>query len=265
MTIERIEYKCCPLCDGSMLTVHKIVKCDGHPVWNEHIPPIIIWVKCNDCSHVFTKGYFDPKDYDKVLLKVQEMQKVRVHEQERLVMGRTISRIKPPLAGGEHRWLDVGFGSGALMMTAEEAGYEVKGLDLRKDNVEAMQNLGYDAIPTTIESFAKVYTELFSVVSMLDVLEHMPFPKDALKAANTLLPMEGVLVVSMPNSGCQLWRFMDETGVNPYWMEIEHYHNFSRKSLYLILHLHGFDPVEYHVSERYRCCMEVTAIKRREA
>jgi hypothetical protein len=50
-------------------------------------------------------------------------------------------------------------------------------------------------------------------------------------------------------------------GVNPYWGEIEHYHNFSRKRLYALLQNHGFKPADYHISERYRVCMEVIAIK----
>jgi protein O-GlcNAc transferase len=43
--------------------------------------------------------------------------------------------------------------------------------------------------------------------------------------------------------------------------EIEHYHNFSRKRLYAHLEEQGFRPVEYHVSERHRVCMDVVAIK----
>jgi hypothetical protein len=31
--------------------------------------------------------------------------------------------------------------------------------------------------------------------------------------------------------------------------------------LYALLQTHGFQPVEYSVSERYRVCMEVIAIK----
>ncbi|MGB8899283.1 MAG: hypothetical protein WCC90_08670 [Methylocella sp.] len=56
-------------------------------------------------------------------------------------------------------------------------------------------------------------------------------------------------------------RRLHANGVNPYWGEIEHYHNFSRKRPYALLEEHGFRPVEYHVTERYRVCVEVIAIK----
>jgi 2-polyprenyl-3-methyl-5-hydroxy-6-metoxy-1,4-benzoquinol methylase len=97
---------------------------------------------------------------------------------------------------------------------------------------------------------------------MADVLEHMPYPKAGLKAAHRLLRPGGVLFVSMPNMDSMVWRALDASGSNPYWGEIEHYHNFTRQRLYALLDEQGFSPVHYDISERYRCCMEVIAEKR---
>ena len=98
---------------------------------------------------------------------------------------------------------------------------------------------------------------------MADVLEHMPFPKAGLAAAHRLLRQGGVLFLSMPNMENMVWRLLHANKVNPYWGEIEHYHNFSRKRLYApSARARISAPVEYHVSERYRVCMEVIAIKR---
>ena len=96
---------------------------------------------------------------------------------------------------------------------------------------------------------------------MADVLEHIPFPKVALAAAHRLLQQNGVLFLSMPNMDSMVWRLLHANGVNPYWGEIEHYHNFSRRRLCALLKNHGFQPAEYNVSERYRVCMEVIAVK----
>jgi hypothetical protein len=59
-----------------------------------------------------------------------------------------------------------------------------------------------------------------------------------------------------------VWRAMDASDANPYWGEIEHYHNFSRSRLYALLEEQGFTPLQYAVSERYRGCMEVIATRR---
>ena len=55
---------------------------------------------------------------------------------------------------------------------------------------------------------------------------------------------------------------MTEQNVNPYLGELEHYHNFSRTRLVSLLDVYGFDVVRYGISERYRVCMEIVAIKR---
>ena len=96
---------------------------------------------------------------------------------------------------------------------------------------------------------------------MADVLEHMPFPKAGLAAAHRLLRPDGVLFLSMPNIDNTVWRRLRANGVNAYWGEIEHYHNFPRKRLSALLEEHGLRPVESHISERYRVCMEVIAVK----
>jgi hypothetical protein len=63
----------------------------------------------------------------------------------------------------------------------------------------------------------------------------------------------------MPNAGAPLWHYWNSQDVNPYWIEIEHYHNFTRQRLYGILEQAGFKPIHYAISERYRGCMEVLA------
>ena len=75
---------------------------------------------------------------------------------------------------------------------------------------------------------------------MADVLEHMPFPKTGLIAARRLLAPGGALFLSMPNMDTMVWRLLHANKVNPYWGEIEHYHNFSRKRLYALLESTAF-------------------------
>ena len=146
-----------------------------------------------------------------------------------------------------------------MLFTAAEFGFTPVGLDLRADNVSALQRCG-------IEAHCKDISDLeldvkCSVVSMADVLEHIPFPKNAVKAAYNLLEQDGVLIVSMPNTDCIVWKTLDMTGMNPYWGTIEHYHNFSRAILFALLREVGFTDIQYGVSYRYRSCMEVIARK----
>jgi hypothetical protein len=56
---------------------------------------------------------------------------------------------------------------------------------------------------------------------------------------------------------------MNISNKNPYWSEMEHFHNFGRSRLYSLLEEFGFRPERYSVSERYKACMEVIAVKYR--
>ncbi|WP_036255592.1 tetratricopeptide repeat protein [Methylocapsa acidiphila] len=257
--IQRLAYLSCPLCDHADIPAIINADCSKHPIYHPALPPVMTWRECQSCGHVFTDGYFDDGACELIFAKTQPNQTVGFDmERQRLVSARVVERIARHVAPGGH-WLDVGFGSGSLLFAAEEWGYVPVGLDLRKDNVQALIGLGYEAHSLSIEELE--HDERFSVVSMADVLEHMPFPKAGLAAARRLLLPQGALFLSMPNMDNMVWRLLHANNVNPYWGEIEHYHNFTRQRLYHLLEEHGFTPAAYHVSERYRVCMEVVAIK----
>ncbi len=154
-------------------------------------------------------------------------------------------------------WLDVGFGNGSLLFTAQEYGFTPVGIDLRQGNVDRLKAVGIEARCVDISKLQM--DRLCRVVSMADVLEHMPFPGIGLEAAKRLTASGGILLISMPNIESIVWTAMDATGANPYWGELEHYHNFGRARLYGLLREYGFEPIRYGISERYRACMQVIA------
>lgn len=168
-----------------------------------------------------------------------------------------IEKVLPYASEGY--WLDVGFVNGSLLFTAQEYGFKPVGVDLRADNVKKMASLGIPAHCGQLSSLSLGFQ--CSVISMADVLEHMPYPKEGLRAAHNLLADGGILFISLPNTETIVWHVLTQNNANPYWGEIEHYHNFSRSRLYALLRETGFEPVRYGISERYTVCMEVVAKK----
>lgn len=255
---ERIIYKKCPLCNEQEINVHKTGNCSEHPLYNNKISSNIVWKKCEKCNHVFTEGYYSEKSLELIFSKTNKVQKVGGPvEKNRHISSRIIEKIIPSISSGI--WLDVGFGNGSLLFTAKEYGFRPIGLDLRKENVDQIKYLGIEAYCEDLENFK--LKEKCSVISLADVLEHTPFPKKILDCCNKLLNDNGILFLSMPNSESIIWDMANENNVNPYWGELEHYHNFSRSRLYSFLEENGFKAVRYGVSERYRVCMEVIAKK----
>jgi SAM-dependent methyltransferase len=256
----RIPFKKCPLCAATDFPEFKVAPCSTHPLYQAPLPDTIHWHRCKHCNHVFTSGYFS-EDAVKVLLsKTPPNQKLGFDiEEMRSVASRIVERVAD-FGPSEGAWLDVGFGNGALLFTALEWGYEPVGIDLRKDSVADISRLGIEA--HCMDIAALNHPGRYAVISMADVLEHMPFPADALIAAQRLLTKNGVLFVSTPNSESIAWLALTEQDANPYWSEIEHYHNFSRARLSALLDEHGFRVIHFTISQRYRLGMEIIAARR---
>jgi protein O-GlcNAc transferase len=103
----------------------------------------------------------------------------------------SIKLVQNQLSATLGAWLDVGFGNASLLFTAEGWGFVPVGLDLRRANVEALQRTGIEAHCRDLASLEG--EARFSVISMADVLEHMPFPREGLTAARRLLAPGGIL------------------------------------------------------------------------
>jgi SAM-dependent methyltransferase len=256
---HRILFESCPLCASKSIALLKTADCTRHPLYKPSMPPAINWMRCTPCGHVFTDGYFTLEAQAEIFSHTNESQKLGADiERQRQVAARMIEKVLPYVREGT--WMDVGFGNGSLLFTAQEYGFTSVGTDLRAENVEMLNGLNIEAYCADL-SQVSLKTKC-NVISLADVLEHMPYPAQGLQACARLLDDNGVLLISMPNADSMLWRVLDVNNANPYWGELEHYHNFGRKRLYALLMQHGFEPVQYGVSERYRACMEVIVKKK---
>jgi SAM-dependent methyltransferase len=256
---DRIPYRACPLCDGATTKNVKTANCSGHPLYKPQINPFIAWVRCDACGHVFTDGYYTPEALAVIFSSTHDNQQVGSDmERQRVVSAKIVERISNWKSSGE--WLDIGFGNGSLLFTADEFGFKPVGIDLRRENVKALERFGIEAHCVDVTEFRA--PSRFSVISLADVLEHMPFPRKTLSAVVRLLKDDGLLFLSTPDMDSALWRELDQFRRNPYWGEIEHYHNFGRKRLGSLLSGFSFDVVDYAVSERYLAGMELIAKRR---
>lgn len=254
----RVAYEACPLCEGQTFVPLGETSCRAHGAWTPGLPERLAWVGCKTCGHVFTDAYWSEQGLARVLTTPHAHQ-TPGHDVEtsRRVSARVVERLSQLRGSFSGRWLDVGFGDGALLATADEFGYEVVGLDLRETCVRGMQGFGYSVERKSLLEFQDARG--FDVISLCDVLEHMPFPKQALIKVKQLIAPHGLVLVTCPNVDSFTWKWLDERGQNPYWAELEHHHNFGRARLHELLRECGFEPAHFAVSERYRAGMEVVA------
>jgi len=95
--------------------------------------------------------------------------------------------------------LDVGCGTGWSTLMFHRAGHRAHGVDLHQNGLEAWQE--FSELPYTLADAQSLPfpDESFDVVSMYQMLEHVPNPKLALEEAIRVLRPGGRLVVVGPN------------------------------------------------------------------
>lgn len=213
-------------------------------------------MECEDCKHVFTDGYWDEAELKEVygVDKPDQTLGGNMDHQREFSM-RIVHKIAEKNPNGV--WCDAGFGNGSLVFTAAEAGFDAYGIETRPKAVEGMQALGYRAFEGNVLDWDYTGTQ---IVSLGDVLEHLPYPKAFLQKLHN----EGVetLYISCPNMDSATWKALDKWMTNPYWAEFEHHHNFTRQRLHSLLEEVGFKPYHYDMSaKRYICNMELYACR----
>lgn len=263
--LRRTEYEECPICFfEDCHSEHFQGDCTAHPLYSPKLPNVMNWKCCKRCEHIYTDGYFEGAALEELLSRHNPHQ-VASSEQMRGLNGRIVSFVEACLEKMPQKsrrrpktWFDVGCGDGGLIMTAEEYGFDVGGIDIRMAAVSPLRDRNLAVIHGDFIE-APLPLSPYTVISMCDVLEHMPFPIDALSKALDSLASGGVLLISTPNSDTYLWQeWAKQYGTqHPYYAELEHYHCFSRKRLCELFGQFSFEMLGYRISEKYRSGMEV--------
>jgi SAM-dependent methyltransferase len=140
---------------------------------------------------------------------------------------------------GSGRLLDVGCNEGRGLEQYLRNGYQPVGLELNPVAAAQARLRGFEVSSTLLEDFE---SEPFDVIVMSNVLEHVPDPKAALRAASRLLAPSGQLWISCPNSESWLRQLFGGSWVN--WHIPFHLSFFSQQSLSTAL-----ETVDFHVRE----------------
>jgi len=106
---------------------------------------------------------------------------------------KTVRQLSP-----RGRLLDIGAASGIFVKIAKDAGYEAYGVEpsMWMSNF-AKERYGITVFPGVVED-AKFDDNSFDVITMWDVLEHVPDPMGTLKEVKRILKPGGFLIVNYP-------------------------------------------------------------------
>lgn len=244
-----IKIEKCPLCNNSTephSCYNTITNIDFVPGFS----PIRKWRICKECNHIFSENY--PKNIKEILSTTAPDQHLSPNTHLLPLLGNTLSEIRRFTKGD--RLLEVGTGAGELTSVAKELLFDITGIEIRPiyaKNVSDRLN-----IPIYSIDFMDFETDnLFDIIILGDVLEHVSNPIKMLEKAYNLLDKEGVIWISTPNFESAFTHIMKDK--DPMWRVCEHLNYFSYKSLKNVLEKIGFNIIDYKFSQHYNGCMEI--------
>jgi len=149
---------------------------------------------CNDCRAVFLE-FIDPEEQIKrhsgAKYKKSRIEVESHHGDHNRWLAEYIFRIK---SGG--RSLDVGSGSGHFVKAMHDKGFNASGVDLGVENKNfARDNLGVTVLN---KNFLNMTGE-YDVITLHQLIEHVPNPSEFIARARSMLAHDGILVISTPN------------------------------------------------------------------
>ena len=147
------------------------------------------------------------------------------------------------------RLLDVGAATGVFISLAQQHGFDARGIEISDYAAQEARRKGLAVATGTLADLPP--SERFDVITMLDVIEHMPDPRRDLALARERLHDGGVLAISTLDAGSAYARLMGRR-----WNQIappEHLHYFNRVALRILLERAGFDVIGVStVGKRFR-------------
>lgn len=145
------------------------------------------------------------------------------------------------------RLLDQGCGTGDFVELAQRAGWDAQGIDLSESAVTFAANKGLKVELGTLES-KRYPTDFFDVVTLWDVLEHLPNPRNEVEQIHRILRFGGLLIIRVPNTNFQLLKaFVREDLFKASHDSLQanfHVNHFTPRTLRNLLEMQGFEVFE---------------------
>lgn len=154
---------------------------------------------------------------------------------------------------GPGRILDIGCGNGGLLYEARKDGWQVKGMELTATRAETIQqDTGIEVIVSDFLTYQRNESDVYDVVVLRHVLEHLPDPILAMERIGALLKPGGVTLMEFPNtrSVSYAWkRFLKNRGWKNKKFSADwrpgHCNEFCREAYDLLLQKTGFELLEW--------------------
>ena len=162
------------------------------------------------------------------------LKKVKPTNQEELDF--ILRAVTTDLSEERPRMLDVGCAIGSFMMTAS-AYFDVEGVDLSNTLADVARNNGHKVTTGRIQDVPG--KEVFDLITMQQLIEHITDPRDMLNHAYRLVKTNGFLYISTPNIDSASFAYLKPRHIHV--SSFGHVSLFNKRSLALLANKCGFE------------------------
>jgi len=140
------------------------------------------------------------------------------------------------------RILDIGCAAGFFLHIAKQQGFDPYGVDVSENLCDfAEREFKLDVFCGTL-SEGNYPSEYFDVVTMFDVLSHLPTPVENLNEVYRVLRDDGLLLIETGNKGELNPKAVEKWG--DVWGSPSHLYHFSAETLMKLLEITGFECLD---------------------
>jgi len=182
--------------------------CDSEKFENELEKDYMKIVKCDDCKLIYTNPIFDENNYRQIYQsdEYQELTKIYDNESHEYRVERFGSErvnilekyVQKPMGSKKIKYLDVGCSTGFVVEAAQSRGWEAIGIDLNPETIQFGCTRGLNLLNKSLDELT-FEENSFDIISMFDVLEHLPNPKTILEQAVKYTKSGGLIFLYLPN------------------------------------------------------------------
>jgi len=226
------EKTCCPVC-SSLSCMETSTRSD------------LNLVECLNCSLVFRnpmpsaeqikefyqEGYYD---YWKNAQEFDNIYKIKY-----LTAQNYLNQIREQRPNG--KLLDIGCAYGYMLEAAKDVGFEPFGIELASEAVEHLRRQGHNVYDKALEEL-DLQEEQFDVITMIDLIEHIPKPLDFCHLIRRFLKKNGIVFIVTPNVSS-----FPASLLGKYWphYQREHLCYYNKKAFSYLFNNAGLDLVAF--------------------
>lgn len=197
-------------------------------------------VKCKECGLVYTNPMENPDSLLKGYEDVIDQEYLDTEKYRKLLLLEHLKHIEAFKTKG--KMLDIGCFAGYFLELAKQKGWDVYGIEPSNWARNVAKKRKVKIISESIDN-AKLSDKTYDVITMWDVIEHLPNPRQVLKKCYDSLDDKGIIALGTPNIECLVAKIM---GSNyPYILRMHHLF-YSPKTLSLMLDSVGFKTIKVY-------------------